>query len=410
MIKKIFSFSLILLLLTGCDKVPETWDFPIIKTLNPVDVTSDGATFRCELIQEGKINTASYGFIWGIKEDAATKFHKINLGSEIPADGFKARVDSSLSEGFEYYIRAFATFGDKTVYGNTVSLISKGCKLSGWCRELSDIKLEGESTIPYGWSDGTNGYVIFQNKAVYRYDTDSKSFERIANFPLSGNSGTRFSAVGIGNIQYVFSDMDKNLYKMDDGKWSVESSMPFYYGSFGGYYHGYSYSNQVYLLSSYLSYAYKPDNKYWQSRSIMPASYYSVGGTELNGYAYLMDCTKKIIKYNPQDNTWEYISTFPGTFPASAYYFSRYDGKIIGFSQNNTIYFGFCFDEDASMNWIEKSMWEYNLTSNTWRKIEDFPQDLSHGRVFYFTLKGKLYIGHEDSNIYSLYSLDLSKL
>lgn len=159
------------------------------------------------------------------------------------------------------------------------------------------------------------------------------------------------------------------------------------------------------FLSSTHSFSYNPQTGLWQTKSAMPAQNYSIGGTDLNGFAYVMDCGKKIKKYNPQENTWQEVSTFPGNFPEGSVYYNRYNGNMIGFSHENSIFFGFCYDSD-----IEEDIWEFNLTTNSWKEIEPFPKDLNSGKIFYFYLKGKLYIGHGDSGTYDIYSLDTSKL
>jgi hypothetical protein len=395
MIRRINTLTIVLLILASCDKEPEIKEFPLIKTLIPINIDETGATFRGELVLEGKKRTTSYGFTWSIQEPNVKASNKIILGRELSEGIFESRIDSLLGKGFEYKIRTFATYDDKTVYGNTVTFESKGSEKSIWSKELSDVPLEGWGR-PYGWSDGENGYVIFQNAIVYRFDPVNISFARTGDFPISGNTGTTYTSIGVDNIQYVFSDHNRNLYQLDRGVWSVKTNTPFSYGYFGGYYHGYATLNQIFLLSSTQSFSYNLLTHLWQTKSAMPAQNYSIGGTDLNGFAYLMDYGKNIIKYDPEENTWQYISKFPANFSF---------GKLIGFSHENTIFFGFCYDRN-----IEENFWGYNLTTNSWKEIELFPIDFDSGKIFHFYLKGKLYIGHSKTGIYDIYSLDTSKL
>lgn len=407
MIQRIISLAIISFFLVSCEKEPDIKEFPILTTLNPINIDETGVTFRGELVQEGKNKTTSYGFTWSIQEPNIKTSEKIVIGNELSQGIFETRIDSLLAKGFEYKIRTFATYNDKTVYGNTVTFVSKGSEKSLWSKELSGISLEGWGT-PYGWSDEENGYVIFQNAKVYRFDSEKGLFSPVADFPESGNSGTKYTSIGINNIQYVFSDIDKNLYQLKSGVWSIKTNTPFYYGYFGGYYHGYSTLNQIFLLSSTQSFNYNPETSLWQTKSAMPAQNFTIGGTDLNGFAYVMDCGKNIKKYNPQEDTWQNITTFPGSFPEGSVHFNRYDGKIIGFSHDNNVYFGFSHDDYVAD--IVESIWGFNLSTNSWEEIEAFPKDLTSDDIFYFFLKGKLYIGHGNSGHYEIYSLDTSKL
>lgn len=413
MIQRIIILGIIIFFLVSCEKAPEIKEFPIITTLNPANIDETGATFRGEIVKKGKNKTTSYGFTWSIQDPNINTSEKIVLGSQLAEGIFETRIISSLPKGFEFKIRAFATYNDKTVYGNMVTLLSKGDEKSIWSKELESIKLDGWGT-PYGWSDGENGYVIFQSGNVYKFDPEKRLFSKVVDFPVSGNSGTKFTSIGIDNIQYVLSDINKNLYKLEGGVWSIKSNNPFYYGQYDTYYHGYSTLNQIFLLSSSQSFSYNPETSLWQPESVMPASCISIGGTDLNGFAYVMDARKNIRKYNPQENNWQYISTFPGSFPNGAVYFDDYyHRKLIGFSHDNSIFFGF-MHEDASN--LKESIWSFNLTTNSWKELEAFPEKLDFGEIFSFYLKGKLYIGYGNitnfliSGPYTLYSLNTSRL
>lgn len=396
MIQKIFSLAIILLILVGCENEPDVKEFPVITTLSPINLDETGVTFRGKLIVEGQNKATSYGFTWSTQDPNIKTTQKIVLGTVLQEGVFEARIDSLIAKGFEYKIRAFATYKDKTVYGNIVTFVSRGSKKTVWSRELSDVTFQGWGS-PTGWSDGKNGYVVFQNSNVYKFDSEKKQFSKVANFPVSGSTGTSYTAVGINDIQYVLSNNDKKLYQLMNGAWSVKSDTPFYYGYFAGYYHGYSTLNKIFLLSSAQSFSYSPEINLWQIKAIMPTDRYSVGGTDLNGIAYVMDREKKIRKYDPQQNNWQDVTTFPGNLP---------NEKIIGFSHGNKLYFGFNYEGDD----IVESIWSFNLSTNSWKEIETFPIDLTTGYVFYFFLNDKLYVGYGNSSNYEMFSLDTTKL
>jgi hypothetical protein len=407
MIQKIISIVIVSLILFSCEEEPDIKEFPIITTLSPQNIDESGATFRGEFVYDGKNEITSYGFTWDGVEPNIKTSEKIVLGTQPSKGIFETRINSHLGKGFEYKIRAFATYNDKTVYGNTVTILSKGSEKSIWSKELTGITLQGWGDT-YGFSDGEDGYVIFQDGKSYRFEPSEGKFYAIADFPKSGNSGTQYTSVCVDNIQYVFSSINQYLYKLERGLWNIKTKTPFNYGNTYGYSHGYTTQNKIYLLSSSIAYNYNPFNNAWQKLSSIPIYYSSVGGTDLNGYAYLMDNGNYINEYNPQDDTWNRISAYPGTYPEGSILFERYHGNTTGFSHGNTVYFGFCYGEYAKT--IGTSIWGYNLPSNTWNKIEAFPEELKSGEIFYFSIKGKLYIGHGIANYFTIYSLDMSKL
>jgi hypothetical protein len=405
MIQRIIKLAVVLFILVNCENEPEVKEFPVLKTLNPKNIDETGATFRGELVLKGKNKTTSYGFIWSMEEPRINTSKKIVLGGELSEGVFETRIDSLLAKGFEYKIRTFATYEDKTIYGNTVTFACEGSTKSLWSKELSGISLGGWGK-PYGWSDDKNGYVIFQYAKVFKFDPEKVQFLRIADFPESGNTGTKYTSIAKDKIQYIFNSTDKNLYQLKDRAWSIKSKTPLYFYT-SPYYHCYSTLNEIFILSSAESYSYDPEKSLWQTKSKVPAKNYSIGGAYLNGFVYIMDNEKIIRKYNPQEDSWQYISTFPVNFSEGLMFYEYYIGEIIGFSHDNNLYYGFCYDDEKE---IDETIWKFNIATNTWKEIQTFPIDLAPGNIFYFYLNEKLYIGHGIKGIYTIYSLDLSKI
>jgi hypothetical protein len=395
---------LIVIFLISCDKQIDTKEFPVILTLNPTDIDSTGATFNGRLIKAGTNETTSYGFIWSLEEPNLDNSYKIITGSEIPEGVFTARVNFSLSRGFEYKIKVFATYNDKTVYGNTVKIISKGCDKSPWAKEISSVRLKDYQIRTYGFSDNNYGYVLFTVEPegdIFRYDPIKNQFSWAYKSPVAGYTSSTYTCVNLNDDQYFFDADDSNkLYKLHNGVWTLQSYSPFNYDSFGGYYHGYAVSGKILILSSAASYSYDPGSNSWQKKMNIPGINYdiiSIGGTDLNGIAYVMTTDKKIQKYDPDKDSWEYITSYPGYFKHN----------IIAFSHENKIYFGFSYS-----NTIDRSFWSFDISTKIWKETERFPLNISPTDIFYFYLKGKLYIGHHyvnSADTYELFSLDPSK-
>jgi hypothetical protein len=383
------------------DEEPEAREFPIIRTMAATDVNASGATLRGELVKKGDTPTTVYGFLWSTDEPLLNGAKKITLGEDIGSGSFGARVDHSLAKGIDYNIRAFAMTDDQTIYGNIVVLRSEGSTHCPWSLEMDGIQMNGWSHS-YGSADNGHGYITFQSSEIYVFDPEKNEISKSANFPEPGNSGTRFTAVTVGNSQYFFSDTDRILYKHTSGTWSQESYVPFYYGYFGGYYHGYAIGSNIYILSSTQSYMYNLQTKTWQSRAKIPMGYggYSVGGTDLAGKAYVMTTDKNIWEYNAEADSWIIKTKFPG---------SLHD-KIVSFSHGDKIYFGLSHHDHTADDWIDESFWSYDPKLDRWETLMNFPVEKQNADLFFFSLKGKLYIGNGRSSNYQIWKFDPSKI
>jgi hypothetical protein len=369
-------------------------------TLDPTDVNSSGATFNGEIVQEGIVPHASYGFLYDTKDPDINNSFKVVLGEGINSASFKVRIDTALVNGLEYSVRAFAVYSNKTVYGNIVKFVSKGTSKSAWSLEMSDVVMDGwfES---HGFSDNVSGYILFQSSDMYSFNPEKKEIYKSVNFPFTGNSGTLFTGATVGAGHYLFSSINSYLYKLQSGTWSYQSNVPFKYGNFGGYYHGFSVSDSIFILSTYKSYMYNLQTNAWQAKSILPVGYtgWSVGGTEIKNKAYVMTTDKKIWEYNTNTDSWIMKTVYPGVF---------YD-RIIAFSFNNKIYVGLSsHDYYVESNWLDKKFWIYDPVLNKWSRSHDFPAYVDSGDLFYFVIKSKLYVGDGRSGKYRIWKFDPS--
>lgn len=404
---KYLLISTIVLFFAGCeDKRPDEREFPIIRTYSPSDVNASGATFKGEIVQTCKTPISSYGFLWSYGEPDLSKPNKIILGEKSGTRSFEKRIDYALAKGMSYKIRAYATFGIKTVYGNLVTFTSRGSEKSSWSLEIDNIKSIGSYVYgPFATSAGDYGYLLFPSSSALIYDQVKNEFSIIPDFPVEGNSATRYSAVSDGNTQYFLSNINNNLYKLEAGIWSIKSTLPFNYAGFSKYYSGLAVSGNIYILSSYKSYMFNPNTNIWQPKAIIPNSI-SAGGTYLNDNAYVITTDKNIWEYNVSTDNWVIKTKFPGILI----------DKIISFSYENKIYFGLSYHDHyfdpAYYNgaaWMDRKLWSYDLLSNQWSALEDFPADLPPGVLFYFFLKDKFYVGSGYGTDYKLWKFDASK-
>lgn len=398
---KILLISLIFPFLYSCEnELPDAREFTIIRTLDVVEIDSTGATFQGELVKKGTIPITSYGFVWDTKDPNINNSNKVILGVDLNISTFNVRIDSSLVKGLEYNVRTFATYGDnKIVYGNIIKLVSKGSTKSAWSLEIKDIKLERWAES-YGCSNNETGYIIYQNSNVYSFNPEKNEISKSANFPLSGNIFTRFTSVSIGNILYLFSDINRNLYKLQAGSWTQQSNVPVNYGNFVVHCYGFAVSDSIFILSPYLSFMYQVNSNLWQIKASLPSGPIR-GGTNINNKAYVMTLGKNLWVYDTNSDTWITKTKYPGIL----------HDKIISFSFNGKLYFGLSHhDHSENSNWFDRKLWIYNPVLNTWSSTQDFPMDLSSADLFFFSINGKLYIGHENNETYNIWKFDPSKI
>lgn len=398
---KILLISLIFPFLYSCEnELPDAREFTIIRTLDVVEIDSTGATFQGELVKKGTIPITSYGFVWDTKDPNINNSNKVILGVDLNISTFNVRIDSSLVKGLEYNVRTFATYGDnKIVYGNIIKLVSKGSTKSAWSLEIKDIKLE-RWVASYGCSNNETGYIIFQNSKVYSFNPGKNEISKSANFPLSGNIFTRFTSVSIGNILYLFSDINRNLYKLQAGSWTQQSNVPVNYGNFVVHCYGFAVSDSIFILSPYLSFMYQVNSNLWQIKASLPSGPIR-GGTNINNKAYVMTLDKSLWVYDTNSDTWITKTKYPGIL----------HNKIISFSFNGKLYFGLSHhDHNENSNWFDRKLWIYNPVLNTWSSTQDFPMDLSFADLFFFSINGKLYIGYENNETYNIWKFDPSKI
>ena len=377
----------------GCkDALPDAEEYPVILTHSPTEVDETGATFQGELIREGRFPATSFGFVWGIKDQMVESANKIFLNVNPTTNKFSIRIDYALAKDVEYKIRAFVTSGDTTVYGNMTTFISKGSNLNGWT--IADSAADISEPF-YSCSDNEYGYLIYASSKAVRFDPATNKFTGIADFPNMIYS-LQFMSVASASIQYLIYTNYSWLYLLADGKWSMKSRVPFTSWLFSGYYQGLSVNNKIFILSSYQSFMYDPGTDVWQPKARLPVEGgYSNGGTTLNGKAYVITTDNNLWEYDPETDKWTIKTHYPGYL----------GDRLVSFSYKDRLYFGISSMHQNINSVVDKRLWSYDLASNKWQTMEEFPIDHVYGGLFYFFLKDNLYVGMPNSGINSYYTL-----
>ena len=392
----------------GCqeNEIIEEKDSAKIWTLPPQNIDSLGALFKGEIVDLTDSPVTSYGFVCSVCEPRSGSIQRIIAGEDTSINdlAFQVYIDDFLIRGLEYEIRAFVTTSFDTVYGNNVKLFSKGSAKTAWSFKPDLVPMIGWMQ-GYGFSNSVNGYLLYDCQFLYQFDPENQSFLKMNDFPVGGNSGTYYTFASLDDVSYLFSNSSKNLYKFENGNWSVQAPLPFKYNEFAGFHCGFGFKNQVYILNSYDSYSYSPTANEWKSIANIPLSYgNAIGGTQLNDKAYIITADKTILEYDISLNVWKKKTKYPGKSHSS----------IISFSYNNNIYFGLSIcDNCGEKNSFDRSLWKYNTVTDEWNQTEPFPIDLSPFGMFWILTNGSLNLGFEvytGSLHYSMWKLDLTKI
>jgi hypothetical protein len=368
-------FGCMTLAIVSCqESLPENRSFPIIRTLEPLNVDEAGATFKAESITMGGGSTTGFGFVWDQNDPVLNSANKIELGTTLPSGEFEIRVESHLSKGVDYKIRAYAIQNGKTIYGNIVSFISKGSKNATWGIDKIITDVLG-GFLSFGGADNKYGYILYQLGECYKYDTEKKVATRIEDFPKASNSGAKFTTCTFNGVLYVAGGNSSNLYKFENNSWSFVSQLPFNYESYGGYLEAFSANGLIYLISSHKSYAYDPSINFWYFIPAPVFSSYSIAGSYSNGKAYLIMFDKSFWEYDIVSGDWTELQTYPG---------KNQDG-LVSYQNNSKLHFGLNKDPN---------FWVFDILSGAWLNGEKFPVTLEGIDLqFHFSIGNKLYYG-----------------
>jgi len=122
--KPLFKISVIVVLLTGtamylpsCKKEAT---LPSVSTIQVTDITQTSALAGVTLTNDGGAEVTAMGFCWSTSPNPTIYSNMMNIGTGIGIGSF-TRVLDGLAADTKYYVRAFATNGAGTAYGNQVS-------------------------------------------------------------------------------------------------------------------------------------------------------------------------------------------------------------------------------------------------------------------------------------------------
>lgn len=219
---------------------------------------------------------------------------------------------------------------------------------------------------------------------IWKYDYLNDSWSFLCNFP--GGARSYSFAFVIGEKAYIgggsYGKKDLWEYNPNQNSWLRKIDCPESTG-FSGV--GFSILNKGYIIVSGNLYEYNPLTDSWINKEPYPGGNNYPISFVFNGKAYvgIGDYSKDIFVYDPLSDTWSYQTTFPG----NAY---RLTTSI---TIDNIVYIVGGWANDNS---CVKETWEYNITSNTWQRLDDFAYE-GHSFIS-FAIEGKGYIGTGDAS------------
>lgn len=126
--KLILSSIAILLFCNACQKeIIESREYPRVKTLEVIDISSSGAVLKGEILTLGSNPIIEQGFVWDtLSYLSFNDARKVVIESHDKVRSFSYKVTSDLVKDKKYYTKAFARTKDYLVFGEKVTFKSKG--------------------------------------------------------------------------------------------------------------------------------------------------------------------------------------------------------------------------------------------------------------------------------------------
>jgi len=113
------TFTVIFILFYACEKI-EHEKILKISTGEITDTTTATATVKGVIIDPGEEGINEHGHCWSTSQNPTVSVStKTELGSNNSAGSFTSKL-IDLSPGTTYYVKAYATNSEETVYGNEI--------------------------------------------------------------------------------------------------------------------------------------------------------------------------------------------------------------------------------------------------------------------------------------------------
>jgi N-acetylneuraminic acid mutarotase len=124
-----------------------------------------------------------------------------------------------------------------------------------------------------------------------------------------------------------------------------------------------------------------------------------VASIGIGGKGYIISYEGTFHQYDPASDTWTAKAAFPG---------ANHRASVASFTAKGKGYFGMGYDTGTGLTYLD--LWEYNPSTDQWKKLADYPQATANGAsTFSFSIldKGYVALSPNASNVFNtIYEYD----
>jgi len=199
--KRLLFVSSMLFLMLGCEDSfePKMQDYPIIETHEVTDISSTGALFTGEILQNGKLEIVEHGFLLSDLKGSVPVVNALRIKGRPASPLFALRCEADLMKDVTYSVRAYAKTSKDSVFSNAVKFVSSGTLAPSVSAVIPAQVSDGDTVVIQGEHFGTNSSVVVEvgtEKATIVGRSATQLTIVIPVNPTSGPKPLKISSLG----------------------------------------------------------------------------------------------------------------------------------------------------------------------------------------------------------------------
>ena len=134
---------------TGWSAFANILEYILAATTKPVtSITLSGATLNASIDLITGTPVSAHGFCWNTTGSPTIAGNKVDNGAKTTLGAFNNTI-SGLSSNTKYYVKAYATDGERTVYGSEVSFTTASMPVAAGAISGAQTVCQGQSSVTY---------------------------------------------------------------------------------------------------------------------------------------------------------------------------------------------------------------------------------------------------------------------